>query len=35
MNPADYQMRRTAIGMIIFSSALMLVLAFALWGALH
>jgi len=35
MNPADYQMRRVAVGLIIFSSAIMLVILFALWGALR
>jgi len=28
-------MRRVAVGLILFSSALMLVIVFALWGALR
>lgn len=35
MNPADYHMRRLGFGLMIFSGAVMLVLLFALWGALH
>jgi hypothetical protein len=35
VNPADYSMRRVAMGLIITSAAIMLVIVFALWGALR
>ena len=35
MTIEDFQMRRVAVGLIIFSAAIMLVILFALWGALH
>ena len=35
VNPSDYPMRRFAMGLVIVSGALMLVIIFALWGALR